>query len=143
MEAYDRIKMILDSDIKRTYVPYFYTIRPVAVVAAGAISTVNLVVGVRDFIWSHICWTSSVVGLPAQGQDFRIMIRDISANQAFMDFRANIRAITGTHAQIADQPMQELSYYWRFIKQTTISVEFENIGTIPDLPELVLHGFLV
>ena len=140
---YDRIKLLLDTDIKKAFVPYFYTIRPGATVAAGAITTINLVVGVRDFIWTHLAWTSSVVGLPAAGMDFRVLIRDVSAQTAFSDFRFNMRPVTGNHAEISDNPMTELSWPWRFIRQTTISAEFENIGTLASIPELVLHGFLV
>ncbi len=130
--------------VARANVPYFIEIEPAAAVAAGANVVVRYTVGPRDFVMKKFGFTSSLVGVPPTGQFFKIGITDIGASIRFQPFRFHVTPITGANPGTGDQPAVELPEEapWTFTAQTTIEVEFENIGAIACLPTLVLSGYL-
>ena len=129
--------------IPRAEVPYFILVDPAAAVAAAATAVVNMTMPPRDFVWTHMGFTSADVGIPAAGPDFRIRMRDVGASIDFTPGnRFRIRAITGTNAGTSDKGAFELSKPWRFKALTTLMAEFENLGGIASTPHLVLHGYL-
>lgn len=127
----------------RSLVPYFIHIEPIAQVAAGATAIVNYTQGPRDFILTHIGWSSEGVAWPSgAGMPFKINIQDIGASIFFAPFRFLLRAVTGNNPNTSDNPAFELPVQWRFQAQTTISVELENFGAIACTPYIVLCGYL-
>lgn len=138
----ERTKLIKDSELKREYVPYFIQVRPTAVIAAAATATVVINVGPRDFVWTHLGWTSDPVGLPATGMPFRLGIRDVTASINFSNARFDLIPVTGTNPGTGDNNAFELPVKWNFAAQSSISIELENIGAIADTPTVVLVGYL-
>jgi len=128
--------------VARAKVPYFIQIQPVAAVAALAMVTVTYNLGPRDFWWTHLGFTTDAVGFPAAGMDFRINIEDVGLSQFFAPFRFLPRAVTGNNPATSDNPSFELPAPWKFYAQTSIIVEFENIGALNCTPTLVLVGYL-
>lgn len=123
-------------------VPQFIEIEPGAAVAAAAVAQVIYNVGVRDFVCTHLGFTSAPVGLPLAGQRFKISIRDIGSNTSFEPFRWHTTSALGRPtATGALQPFQ-LPVPWTFQARTSIRVDFENIGGLACLPNLVLIGYL-
>jgi len=125
----------------RAEVPYFIQIQPVAAVAALQMVTVTYTLGPRDFWWTHLGFTTDAVGFPAAGVDFRINIEDVGLSQFFAPFRFLPRAVTGNNPATSDNPAFELPMKWKFYAQTSIVVEFENIGALNCTPTLVLIGY--
>lgn len=127
----------------RERVPYFIHIEPTAQVAAGALVTVTYTVGPRDFVVTHIGWTSEGVAFPSgAGMPFKLNIQDVGASTYFAPFRWLARAAFGNNPNTSDNSAFELPVEWRFKAQTSIIVEFENIGAINCTPYLVLVGYL-
>lgn len=123
-------------------IPYFINIEPLAVVPAGSTVQVEYTVGVRNFICTNIGFTSSPVGFPAAGQNFKLGIEDVGMSRQFQPDRWNMAAVFGVNPALADQPAFKLPVNWPFRAHTTIRVEFENIGTLACLPTMVLTGYL-
>lgn len=122
-------------------VPQFIEFEPAAI-APAATGQVVYTVGVRDFVCTQIGFTSQPVGLPLAGQRFKLSIRDIGSSTSFEPFRWNATTALGANVGIGmTQPFQ-LPVKWRFLAKTSIRVEFENIGTLPCIPNLVLTGYL-
>lgn len=128
--------------VARAKVPYFIQIQPVAAVAAAAMVTVTYTLGPRNFWWTHLGFTTNAVGFPAAGVDFRINIEDVGLSQFFAPFRFLPRAVTGNNPATSDNPAFQLPAPWKFYAQTSIVVEFENIGALNCTPTLVLVGYL-
>lgn len=138
------VQPISSKGVPRANVPYLIEIEPPAVVAAGATVTVNYTVGPRDFVCKGMGFTASAVGIPPAGQYFKIGILDIGSSIRFQPHRWHVTAFTGVNPAAADKEWTEWPEEapWIFEHQTTISVEFENIGAIACLPTLVLVGYL-
>jgi hypothetical protein len=119
-------------------------IEPPAAVAAGANVVVRYTFGPRDFVCKGFGFTSAPVGVPAQGMYFRLGIMDIGASIRFQPHRWHATPVTGSNPALGDQPafMFPDEAPWTFSGQTTVEVEFENIGGIACLPTLVLTGYL-
>lgn len=139
-----QITPIDQAGIARAPVPYFVHFEPAAAVAAGAIVTVTFTLGAgRNFVCTHIGQTTNSVVFPGPGgQDFKINIEDVTLSQRFAPQRFLMRAITGVNPASSDSPAFELPKPWKFFAQDSITVEFENIGTMNCLPYLVLAGYL-
>ena len=123
-------------------VPQFIEIEPGAAVAAAAVAQVIYNVGVRDFVCTHLGFTSTPVGLPLAGMRFKISIRDIGSNTSFEPFRWNATSVLGRNEGIGDMRPFELPVTWTFQARTSIRIEFENIGGLACLPNLALIGYL-
>ena len=138
------VQPISSKGVPRANVPYFIEIEPPAVVAAGATVTVLYTVGPRDFVCIGLGFTSSPVGIPPVGQYFKIGILDIGSSIRFQPHRWHVTPVIGTNPTTSDKDYVEFpdEARWTFEKQTTISVEFENIGAIACLPTLVMVGYL-
>lgn len=137
---------ILEQDIKKSYQPYFYTFRTLIATPAGATDVVRNNVTYRDFIWTDLGFTTdaafgAVWWFPNIGVPFRVQIRDINANVNFGNQRFDLTSIIGSNPQWNDKVMYKLPVPWRFLMNTTIEVEFENIGLVPSFPTLTLGGF--
>ena len=138
------IKPIDPRGVPRAPVPYYIEMEPAAAVPAGANVVVRNTLGPRDFVCKGWGFTSAPVGFPAAGQYFKIGIVDIGASIRFQPFRFHVTPIIGTNPGVGDQAKTDFpdEAPWTFSKQTTIEIEFENIGALADLPTLVLHGYL-
>ena len=123
-------------------VPQFIEFEPPAAVAAGATGQVIYTVGVRNFICTHLGFTSAPVGVPLADQRFKISIRDIGSNTSFEPHRWNTTSALGRNQGIGDVKPFRLSVEWEFQAKTSIRVEFENIGTLPCMPNLCMIGYL-
>jgi len=135
--------VIRADEVTYARVPYFINIEPLLAVAAGVTSVVQFSVGVKDFIWTDLGFTSAPVGLPAAGQPFKLGMQDIGKSRDFQPaVRWHLTAAIGTNPGVADATPLKLPVPWKFSAKTTISVTFENIGTLACLPTLVLIGFL-
>ncbi len=130
--------------VARANVPYYIEIEPPAQVAAGANVVVRYTVGPRDFVCIGFGFTSQAVGVPAAGQLFRLGIVDIGASIRFQPHRFHATPVTGSNPGVGDRPFTEFPKEapWVFTSQTTIEIEFENIGALLCLPTLVMVGFL-
>lgn len=129
--------------VMRAKVPYFIQVEPAAFVAAGAVVTVTYTMGPRDFWWTHLGWTTDGVAFPGGGgMDFRLNIQDVGLSQFFAPFRFLIRAVTGNNPHTSDNAAFELPAPWKFYAQTSIIVEFENIGAMNCTPTVVFAGYL-
>lgn len=130
--------------VARAPVPYFIEIEPPAAVAAGATAQVRYTLGPRNFVCKGLGFTSAPVGVPAAGQWFKIGILDIGASIRFQPHRWHTTATIGSNPGTSDQQYMEFPKEapWTFSQQTTIEVEFENIGALACLPTLVLVGYL-
>ena len=131
-----------EKGVKLQPVPQFIEMQPPAPVPIGTTSRVLLTVGVRDFVMTHLGFTSDGVGLPIRGQDFRVSIEDIGASRTFQPAPWHITPLTGVDPFVGDQPAFQLPCRWRFESHTTIAVEFTNMGAIACKPRLLLVGFL-
>jgi hypothetical protein len=69
------------------------------------------------------------------------MITDINAQKQFSNERMDLTTITGTNPGANDQPMFRLIRFWRVRMNSTIRVEFENIGLVAATPTLTLGGY--
>lgn len=130
--------------VTRANVPYFIEIEPPAQVAAGANVVVRYTLGPRDFICEGFGFTSQGVGVPIAGMYFKMGIVDIGASISFQPHRFHVTPVTGSNPATGDQPAVKFPEKapWTFSAQTTIQVEFENIGALPCTPTLVLTGYL-
>lgn len=139
---------IHEYDVNKVDQPYFYVFRPLVAIAAGATAIIQKNVAYRDFIWTHIGWTTDATFAPAAffpnvGVPFRVNIRDIHSQKFFSDERVDLQTITGGNPQWNDKAMFELARPWRFVMNTTIWVEFENAGLVASTPRVTLGGYLV
>ncbi len=137
---------ITEQDIRKAYQPYFYTFRPTVATPAGGIDVVFNNITYRDFIWTHLGWTTDapfapVITMPNIGVPFRVRVRDINAGLEFANQRFDLTSITGTNPQWHDKPMFKLAVPWRFLMNTRIEVEVENIGLVAAFLTVTLHGF--
>lgn len=137
---------ILEQDIKKSYQPYFYTFRPAIATPAGLTDIVRNNVTYRDFFWTDLGFTTDAAFAPVFwfmniGVPFRVQIRDVNASVNFGNQRFDLTSIIGSNPQWNDKAMYKLPAPWRFLMNTTIEVEFENIGLVPSLPTLTLGGF--
>lgn len=123
-------------------VPQFIEFEPPAAIAAAATGQVVYTVGVRDFVCTHIGFTSQPVGLPLAGQRFKISIRDIGSNTSFEPHRWNTTSALGRPTATGALQPFALPKEWRFLAKTSIRVEFENVGALACTPNLVLIGYL-
>lgn len=123
-------------------VPQFVEIEPGAAVAAAAVAQVVYNVGVRDFVCTHLGFTSTPVGLPLAGQRFKISIRDIGSSTSFEPFRWNTTSALGRNEGVGDVAPFKLPVSWTFQARTSIRIDFENIGALACLPNLCLIGYL-
>lgn len=130
--------------VPRHNVPFFIEIEPVAAVAAGATGVVRFTRGPRDFICTGFGFTSAAVGVPPAGMNFKIGILDIGTSIRFQPVRFHVTPVVGMNPATADKAYMEFpeEARWKFDPQTTIEVEFENIGALACLPTLVLVGYL-
>lgn len=128
--------------VKYASIPYFIQVQPAANVPAGSTVQVEYTVGVRDFICTNLGFTSSPVGVPAQGQVFNLGLEDVGMSRQFQPDRWNTTAVFGSNPALSDQPAFLMPVPWPFKAHTTIRIEFENIGTLACLPTLVLVGYL-
>lgn len=129
--------------VPRANVPYFIEVEPPAAVAAGATVVVRYTFGPRDFVCKGFGFTSAGVGFPAAGMYFKLGIRDLGASISFQPHRWHVTPVTGTNPAVGDQDFAEFPAEapWIFTSQTTVEVEFENIGALACLPTLVLVGY--
>ena len=127
--------------------PYFYVFIPLVAVPAGATANVQQTISTdRDFMWTHIGWTTDAVfvpvfWLPPVGVPFRVLIHDVNAQKMFSNERMDLTTITGGNPQWNDKCMFELPCEWRFVFNTSIRVEFFNDGPVPATPKLTLGGY--
>lgn len=123
-------------------VPQFIQFQPAAQVLAGATGLVTYTVDVRDFICTHVGYTSQGVGFPALGMVFNLQITDVGASRTFQPFFWNTTAALGTNPATSDHGPLELPVPWRFAAKTTVRVEFQNTGALACTPTVVLIGYL-
>ncbi len=129
--------------VPRIDVPYVIYIEPPAQVAAAQTTTVIYTVGEsRTFVWTHLGFSSQAVGVPAAGQPFKVLIQDLGMSQRFGAQRWLMRPLIGSNPALSDSPAIELPRSWDFTPRTSIQVEFENFGTLPCTPYLVMLGYL-
>ena len=128
--------------VKYASIPYFIMVQPAALVPAGTTVQVEYTVGVRNFICTNLGFTSSPVGVPAQGQVFNLGLEDVGMSRQFQPDRWNTTAVFGSNPALQDKPAFPLPVAWTCRAHTTIRIEFENIGTLACLPTLVLVGYL-
>jgi len=130
--------------VARANIPYWIEIEPAVQVAAGANGVVRYTLGPRDFVCDGFGFTSENVGVPAAGQLFKIGIQDIGASIRFQPHRFLVSAVTGDNPGLSDNQAMKFppEAKWTFMAQTTIEVEFENVGLLPCTPTLVLTGYL-
>lgn len=130
--------------VARHPVPYYVEVEPPLAVAAGATAVTRYTFGPRDFICTGFGFTSQAVGVPAAGMYFKIGIRDIGASISFQPHRWHVTPVVGTNPAVGDQRAVEFPEKapWTFTSQTTVEVEFENIGALACVPTLVLTGYL-
>lgn len=130
--------------VPRANVPYFIEMEPPAQVAAGATVVVRFTIGPRNFKCTGFGFTSQNVGFPLAGQLFRLGIVDIGASIRFQPHRWHATPITGSVPGVDDRPYVDFpgKVEWTFAAQTTVEVEFENIGALACTPTLVLAGYL-
>ena len=143
----DPREKIHEFDVNKVDQPYFYVFRPQVAVAPGATAIVQKNVAFRDFVWTELGWTTDavfapVIGFPNVGVNFRANIRDISQQKFFADERVDLSTLTGTNPQWFDKAMYKLPVEWRFVMNTTIWVEVENIGLVASIPTITLGGYL-
>jgi hypothetical protein len=142
MAGVPRITPVDTKGVPRAALPQFIQIEPPAAVAAGATVNVRYTVGPRNFVSTGMGYTSQPVGIPAAGQRFRINIQDVGGSVFFAPVRFLARPVFGCDEGTSDKSYIDLPAPWRFEANTTINVEFENIGLIACIPTLVLIGYL-
>lgn len=128
--------------VKMDPVPQFIQFQPPAQVLAGATGLVTYTVDVRDFICTHLGFTSQGVGVPVVGMVFNLQVTDVGASRTFQPFFWNSTAALGTNPATSDHGPLELPVPWRFSAKTTVRVEFQNTGTLACTPTVVLIGYL-
>lgn len=143
----DPREQVHEYDVSKVDQPYFYIFRPLLAIAPAATAIVTKNVAYRDFIWTELGWTTDAVFAPAWwmpnvGVNFRVNIRDIHSQKFFSDERVDLSTLTGTNPQWNDKQAYKLPKEWRFVMNSTIWVEFENIGLVASIPTLTLCGFL-
>jgi hypothetical protein len=136
-----------EKDLNLNDQPYFYVFIPPVAIAAGATAIVQQNMSARDFVWTDIGWTTDAVfvpafWLPAVGVPFRVMIQDIHGQKFFSNERVDMTTLTGTNPQWNDKGMYRMIRSWRFVYNTTISIEFLNDGPVAATPRLTLGGYL-
>lgn len=136
-----RVMPIDPRQVGHAEVPYLLNFEPAAVVAAAATVTVTIVMGPRDFMCTHIGFSTTEVGLPARQQRFKLNVRDMGDSIVWAPARFLINAVVGSGGN-TEKNLQKLSKPWRFRRGTSIVVELENVGAIACLPSFVMHGYL-
>lgn len=128
----------------RNKVPFIVNVEPNAQVAAGAVVVVRWTNGTGRIFWNtHIGHTTQGVVWPGGGgQPFKINIQDESFSHFYGPTRWLARGVIGSNPNTSDNAAFELPVAYPFEKQVTVTVEFENIGTINCLPYLELVGYL-
>lgn len=146
--AFNNFKNAVEErDLSLTEQPYFVVFIPPVAINPGATAIVTQNMSSRDFMWTDIGWTTDAVfvpafWLPAVGVPFRVMIQDIHGQKFFSNERVDLMTLTGTNPQWNDKGMYRMIRPWRFVYNTTISVEFLNDGPVASIPRLTLGGYL-
>jgi len=121
--------------------PHIYVFRPTAAVNAGASATVSLTNGPRNFVITHIGFTSTPAGIPAAGQPFQIFIQDVGRQAFYSNVPFNIMALIGTLPYVNDHPAFQLPVPYTWLANGQYVVTFTNVGTLASTPELQLIGY--
>jgi len=130
----------------RDKLPYFVPFTPpgpVTTIAPGAVSIpLDWKASPRDFVCTHISWTSTLQGIPRHIEPFRVSIEDVSAMKSLTNGRVDLSAITGVGIDTTEyNGMFLLSEPWRFKNGTVIRVVLENRGCHAATPTFLMHGY--
>jgi len=131
-----------EKDAAQARQPWFVEFEPGAAVAGGAASQVDYTQGWRDFVATHIGFTSETIGFPATAGRFKVQIQDIQASASFQPAAWNITSLIGGNFGVSDSGAVEIPVPWVFLEKTTIRITFNNITALACLPNLLLYGYL-
>lgn len=123
--------------------PYVYVFRPAVAVAAGAVSSVSLTNGPKQFVMTAMGFTSTPVGIPARGQPFRVFIQDVGKQMFLQNAAFNLLGFIGANPYLNDQAYKDFPVPWTWGENGQMIVDFTNVGTLPCIPELLLIGYLI
>lgn len=129
----------------RDRLPLFVPFTPAAgAVAVGTVSApIEWTVSPRDFVCTHISWTTTLQGIPRHIEPFNFSIEDTNSFKRFTIGRVPLSAITGVSIDGTEfKTMFKLSEPWRFVQDTKITVELQNVGCHAATPTVLLHGYL-